>query len=165
MGLFDWLFRKSASPTLPPTPAPAFRIEATLEVEPPRRTARRQSRKAKESRAFSLIEADFDPDGEASDLMWYGFHIRDEKGLGITYEEAIDFNLHIFNVAGVSFRSDALQRLEFNPGAAVSLRPEDDNHKNAVAVWDIQGNYQVGYVPRDQNRRIRSISKPRRYQQ
>jgi hypothetical protein len=159
MGLLDWLFLKRTPPT--PQPTPAIRIEATLEIDPPRRTPKRRFRKAKASRAFSLVEADFDPDGEASDLMWYGFHIRDEKGLGITYEEAIDFNLHIFNVAGVSFRPDALQRLEFNPGAAVSLRPEDDNQydKNAVAVWDIQGNYQVGYVPRDQNRRIRSILK------
>jgi hypothetical protein len=73
MGLLDWLFLKRTPPT------PAIRIEATLEIDPPRRTPKRRSRKAKASREFSLVEADFDPDGDASDLMWYGFTFATKK--------------------------------------------------------------------------------------
>jgi hypothetical protein len=89
------------------------------------------------------------------------FHIHDENGLGVTYDEAVDFNLHIFNVAGVSFRADALQRIEFKPGEIVLLRREENNQydKNAVAVWDALGRHHVGYVPRDRNRRIRTVLK------
>jgi hypothetical protein len=73
MGLFDWLFPKSTRTSPPASNAEIpIRIDATLDLTP-KHEPRRRSRKAKESRVFALVESDFDPDGAASDLMWYAF--------------------------------------------------------------------------------------------
>lgn len=59
--------------------------------------------------------------------------------------------LLLTRVAGVSYRTDALQRLEFLPSSAVSLVPEplNEHDRNAIGVWDAGRRYQVGYIPRD----------------
>jgi len=59
--------------------------------------------------------------------------------------------LLLTNVAGVSFRPDVLQRLEFLPSCEICLVPEPNNEhdRNAIAVWDAKRRYQVGYLPRD----------------
>ena len=64
--------------------------------------------------------------------------------------------LALFRVAGVSFRSEALQRPEFEPGRPVRLVREPDNphDRHAVSVWDESGEVQVGYVPRSDARRV-----------
>ncbi len=69
--------------------------------------------------------------------------------------------LAILSVAGVSFRSEALQRPEFMPGQRVQLIPEPENEHDpyAVGVWDASGEIQVGYVPRREARRIRHALK------
>ena len=57
----------------------------------------------------------------------------------------------VFRVAGVSYRSDELQRAEFSPGLEIRLVPEPSNEydRNAVAVFDASGQFQVGYLPRE----------------
>ncbi len=64
--------------------------------------------------------------------------------------------LALFRVAGVSFRSEVLQRPEFEPGRPVKLVREPDNphDRHAVSVWDESGEVQVGYVPRSDARRV-----------
>lgn len=58
--------------------------------------------------------------------------------------------LLLTNVAGVSFRPDALQRLEFLPSCEIALVPEPKNKHdpNAIGVWDANRRYHVGYLPR-----------------
>ena len=122
------------------------------------KSGQRSGQRKQKSGRFTLIEADFDPDGDKTDLMWFGFHIRDEKGLAVPYDRAREFGLNIFNVAGVTYRPDMLQRDCFKPGTTVKLLAEPDNKHdpNAVSVWDQYGSWMVGYVPREQNRRVRA---------
>lgn len=58
--------------------------------------------------------------------------------------------LLLTNVAGVSFRPDALQRLEYLPSCEIALVPEPniEHDRNAIAVWDANRSYHVGYLPR-----------------
>ena len=53
------------------------------------------------------------------------------------------------NLAGSSYRLDALQDEGFAPGRRLALVPEPDNahDPNAVAVWDEGRRLQGGYVP------------------
>lgn len=59
--------------------------------------------------------------------------------------------LLLTRVAGVSFRSHALQRMEFLPSNEVALVPEPGNRndRNAVGVWDLHQGMQLGYLPRE----------------
>ena len=68
-----------------------------------------------------------------------------------------DFGVHVFKVAGVTYRPDALRLDRFDVGRRVRLVPEPDNphDPDAIAVRDADGRHQVGYVPRDATRRIR----------
>ncbi|MGH7913586.1 MAG: HIRAN domain-containing protein [Candidatus Binataceae bacterium] len=68
-----------------------------------------------------------------------------------------DAGVLIFNVAGVTFRPQALQERCFNPGNEVKLQAEPTNlvDVNAIAVWDRSRRHQLGYVPRDRTSRIR----------
>jgi HIRAN domain len=106
---------------------------------------------ASSTRSFTLVEGSFDPDGEKGDLEWAGFHIHDERGAAVSYDDATEFNLQIFRVAGVSHRTDVLQRPEFNPGELLKLLAEYSNpyDRNAVSVWDRAGTLMIGYVPKD----------------
>ena len=68
-----------------------------------------------------------------------------------TYEEVRegDPRIRIVNVAGVSYRADALQDLGFAPGRRLALVPEPENEHdpNAVAIWNEERTLQLGYVP------------------
>ncbi len=55
-------------------------------------------------------------------------------------------------VGGQEYHSAELQLHTFAPGHEVLLVPEPDNpyDSNAVAVYDRQGNFQAGYIPREE---------------
>lgn len=138
MGLFSWLFPKnSCSPYTPSAESPRARAP---------------------SKTFTLVEANYDPEGDNSELQWSGFHIHDEHGVGLSYADAEERNLRIFRVAGVSFRADALQRSDFDPGNKVILvlEPNNPHDPNAIAVWDRYKTTMIGYVPKDYNEFIRA---------
>ncbi len=61
-----------------------------------------------------------------------------------------DPRILVVKVAGVSYRSDALQDDAFAPGRRLALVPEPENthDPDAVAVWDVERRLQAGYVPR-----------------
>jgi hypothetical protein len=114
------------------------------------------------TKTIRLTEREFDPDGEQSDLMWYGFVIWDDRGLAIPFDEIserVHYSVRIFKVAGTSHRLEALQIPAFEPGKMLMLKLEDDNQydRNAVSIWDENGQTMVGYVPRDLNVTIRAI--------
>ena len=70
-----------------------------------------------------------------------------------TYEEVRegDPRIRIVNVAGVSYRADALQDRGFAPGRRLALVPEPENEHdpNAVGIWNEERTLQAGYVPRE----------------
>ena len=86
-----------------------------------------------------------------------GYRIRrisDQKIIEWQYLSKSD-ELEAFSVAGIWFRrKDA--GLGWRPGWALILEPETDNPKdpNAVAVWDMGMNSQLGYVPKEHAPRI-----------
>jgi hypothetical protein len=148
VGILRWLFGENAISSQTPAyhaPEPTPRKRP----RPPHRT---------QSRSFKLVEAEFDPDGNKTDLMWYGFHIHDENGAGINYDECSTFGLEVFRVAGVTHRPGNLQRDEFKPGEKLLLIAESTNpyDPNAVSVWDRSKTWQIGYVPKAQNVSIRA---------
>ena len=59
-------------------------------------------------------------------------------------------------VAGVSFRLDALQHSSFAPGKVLSLVPELENpyDPHAVAVYNQDRTLHIGYLPKEQAKRI-----------
>ena len=62
-----------------------------------------------------------------------------------------DSRIHVIQVAGVSYRLDALQDEGFEPGRRLALVAEPDNEHdpNAIGVWDADRHAQAGYVPAD----------------
>jgi hypothetical protein len=76
-----------------------------------------------------------------------GYELRDAA----TYEAVVegDARIRIVNVAGVSYRLDALQDDAFIPGRRLALVPEPDNEHDphAIGVWDGERRVQAGYVP------------------
>ena len=85
-----------------------------------------------------------------------GYALRDAA----TYEEVRDDDprIRVVNVAGVSYRADALQDEAFAPGRRLTLVPEPDNEydPNAVGVWDADRRVQAGYLPADVARELRA---------
>jgi hypothetical protein len=84
--------------------------------------------------------------------LWCGGHTPvDDEGLYCRIDEhrTSDPRCLYCNVAGTSYRKDALQDGRFQAGSAVILRPEPTNphDPNAVGVWDSSETLQVGYVP------------------
>jgi hypothetical protein len=78
-----------------------------------------------------------------------GFHLRDAAtGERVEWE---DPRLLVVAVAGVSFRTDAVQDPSFDPGRRLALVPEPGNEHdpNAVGVWNEERTLQAGYVPRE----------------
>jgi hypothetical protein len=59
--------------------------------------------------------------------------------------------LYAFDVAGVTYRKEALQDPAFSPGRRLAVIPETDNPADpeALAVWDSARKLHIGYVPRD----------------
>jgi hypothetical protein len=76
-----------------------------------------------------------------------GYWLRDAAtGEAISWR---DPRLHVVNLAGSSYRLDALQDDGFAPGRRLALVPEPENEHdpNAVAVWDAERRLHGGYVP------------------
>ena len=150
---FDFLFgRRRRAPIKTHEPLYPARLEL-----PPEKLRHRNKTKT-----IRLTEREFDPDGNQSDLMWYGFVICDDRGLAIPFDEIserVHYSVHIFKVAGTSHRLEALHIPAFEPGKMVMLKLEDNNQydRNAVSIWDENGQTMVGYVPRDLNVTIRAI--------
>jgi hypothetical protein len=92
------------------------------------------------------------PDGE--NMSMRGFFIRDARNdQSISYQQLSELvpGAVVFNVAGISYRQDALQGRAFAPGEPIQLVPEPNNpyDRNAVAVWDTNRRRHIGYVPKD----------------
>ena len=84
--------------------------------------------------------------------IWCGGYIPiDEEGSFLRIEEhrTSDPRCLYCNIAGTSYRREALQDAAFQAGSPVVLRPEPTNphDPNAVSVWDSSETSQVGYVP------------------
>jgi hypothetical protein len=83
-----------------------------------------------------------------------GYRLRDAAT-----EELVrwdDRRIRVINVAGVSYRLDALQDDAFAPGNRLALVPEPDNEhdSNAIGIWDADQRTQAGYVPADKAREL-----------
>ena len=85
-----------------------------------------------------------------------GYALRDAA----TYEPVreSDPRIHVVNVAGVSYRADALQDEGFTPGKRLALVPEPENEHDpcAIGIWDAGSRLQAGYVPADVARDLRA---------
>jgi hypothetical protein len=59
--------------------------------------------------------------------------------------------LYAFDVAGTSYRKEALQDSAFSPGRRLAILPDPANpvDPEALAVWDSAHKLHVGYVPKD----------------
>lgn len=76
-----------------------------------------------------------------------GYRLRDAATEELVRWE--DPRIRVINVAGVSYRLDALQDDAFAPGNRLALVPEPDNEHdpNAIGIWDAERGLQAGYVP------------------
>jgi hypothetical protein len=96
---------------------------------------------------------------DGTPLCGRGWVIHDGDDLAVSEADLLldDEGILIFNVAGVTFRPQALQERCFNPGNEVALLAEPTNpvDVNAIAVWDHSRRHHLGYVPRDRTWRIR----------
>ncbi len=83
-----------------------------------------------------------------------GYRIRDAATEELVRHE--DPRIRVINVAGVSYRADALQDDAFAPGNRLALVPEPDNEHdpNAIGVWDAEQTLQAGYVPAESAREL-----------
>jgi hypothetical protein len=63
----------------------------------------------------------------------------------------ISQGLYAFDVAGTSYRQEALQDSAFSPGKRLAILPDPANPADpkALAVWNSAHKLQVGYVPKD----------------
>ena len=152
---FDFLFGRKRQ-------APPVTTQESLKHERSDPLLRRKSDQRSTTKTIRLVEREFDPDGNKSDLMWYGYVIWDDRGLAIPFNEIserVHFSVRIFKVAGVSYRLAALQGPAFEPGKMLMLKLEDNNQydRNAVSIWDEAGETMIGYVPRDVNVTVRAI--------
>jgi hypothetical protein len=76
--------------------------------------------------------------------------IKDEQRLSY-WSLPVSQGLYAFDVAGVTYRKEALQDPAFSPGKRLAIIPEATNPADpeALAVWDGACRLHVGYVPRD----------------
>lgn len=85
-----------------------------------------------------------------------GYVLRDAA----TYEEVRedDPRIRLVNLAGVSFRADALQDEGFAPGRRLALvaEPENEHDPHAIGVWDVERRVQAGYVPAEVAHELRA---------
>ncbi len=93
-----------------------------------------------------------------------GYYVRRTRdGQGVRWETlTLRDGLEAVEVAGVSYRQDALQEKAFRPGAALQLIPEPKNPQdpNAVGIWDKSRRVQVGYVPKERATTIAKLLHP-----
>jgi hypothetical protein len=66
--------------------------------------------------------------------------------------------LYAFDVAGVTYRKEALQDPAFSPGKRLAVIPETANpvDPGALAVWDSTRKLHIGYVPKDCSPKMRN---------
>jgi hypothetical protein len=85
-----------------------------------------------------------------------GYRLRDAATEELVRRD--DPRIRVIKVAGVSYRTEALQEDSFAPGRRLALVSEPDNEHdpNAIGVWDEQRKVQVGYVPADVARELRA---------
>jgi hypothetical protein len=84
---------------------------------------------------------------------------RDRRGVGYHLRDAAsgepirpdDPRVRLVQVAGVSFRPEAVADASFDPGRRLALVPEPDNEHDpdAVGIWNDERTLQAGYVPRE----------------
>src|SRR4051794_33343694 len=101
---------------------------------------------------FSAVDEAYEFTADDGKTLWAsGYTLLDENDRYITVSEQHFENplCLLCNVAGTSYRRNALQDGRFAPGSAVILRPEPTNphDPNAVGVWDSSGTVQVGFIP------------------
>jgi hypothetical protein len=88
--------------------------------------------------------------------------VRHGQGYLIGKDEARQLErggMVLFEVAGVSFHSNTLQRPEFDPGRPVVLVPAPENPQDAqaIGVWAQDRSCQVGHVPRLLTERVHRL--------
>jgi HIRAN domain len=83
-----------------------------------------------------------------------GYRLRDAATEELVRWE--DPRIRVINVAGVSYRLDALQDDSFTPGNRLTLVPEPDNEHDphAIGIWDGDQKVQAGYVPAESAREL-----------
>ena len=83
-----------------------------------------------------------------------GYRLRDAATEEVVRWE--DPRIRVINVAGVSYRLDALQEDAFAPGNRLTLVPEPDNEHDphAIGIWDGDRKVQAGYVPAETAREL-----------
>ncbi len=83
-----------------------------------------------------------------------GYRLRDAATEELVRRD--DPRIRVINVAGVSYRLDALQDDAFAPGKRLVLLPEPDNEHdpNAIGIWDADRTLQAGYVPAESAREL-----------
>jgi hypothetical protein len=83
-----------------------------------------------------------------------GYRLRDAASEELVRRD--DPRIRVINVAGVSYRLDALQADAFAPGKRLVLLPEPDNEHdpNAIGIWDADRRLQAGYVPAESAREL-----------
>jgi hypothetical protein len=83
-----------------------------------------------------------------------GYRLRDAATEEVVRWE--DPRIRVINVAGVSYRLDALQDDAFAPGNRLTLVPEPDNEHDphAIGIWDGAQKVQAGYVPAESAREL-----------
>jgi len=81
--------------------------------------------------------------------------IRDKQRLS-HWSLPISEGLYAFDVAGTSYRKQALQDSAFSPGRRLAIIPEPDNPEDpeALAVWDLNHRLHIGYMPKDCSHKI-----------
>ena len=85
------------------------------------------------------------------------FLLRIEDNQRLSWQTlSVGEGLISLEVAGTSFREDALQDPSFKPGKKVLLVPEPNNEydPNAIGIWNSEMTRQVGYIPRNHSKRI-----------
>ena len=83
-----------------------------------------------------------------------GYRLRDAATEELVRQD--DPRIRVINVAGSSYRSDALQDDAFAAGKRLTLVPEPENEHDphAIAVWDGDRRLQAGYVPAETARQL-----------
>jgi hypothetical protein len=86
-----------------------------------------------------------------------GYRLRDAASEELVRWE--DPRIRVINVAGVSYRLDALQDDAFAPGSRLTLVPEPDNEHDphAIGIWDAGQRIQAGYVPAERARALEAV--------
>ena len=82
--------------------------------------------------------------------------IRDKQKLS-HWSLPISEGLYAFDVAGTSYRKQALQDSAFSPGRRLAIIPEPNNPEDseALAVWDLTHRLHIGYMPKDCSPKIK----------